>query len=94
MEKIYLENVDTPVDFAEVQNAPACFTIGQIDGNPLVLHLDKAAAADESTIGVERVSVPGFVRCGTMHMAVTYHCEYTKYDWDGDAPVVWIEFEE
>lgn len=94
MEKIYLADVDTPHNLAAVRNSPSIFTIGEIDGLPLVLHLDKSRAVDASTIGMERVSVPGHVRCGRMHLSVTYRCEYFKYDWDGDDPVVWIEFEE
>ena len=94
MEKIYLADVATPNCFADVRNSPACIQIGVVDGKPLVLHLDKAAATDESTVGMERVSVPGIVRCGTMHMKVRYWCESYRYDWDGDEPVMWIEFEE
>lgn len=94
MEKIYLENVDTPVSFDAVQDSPACIQIGVVEGKPLVLHLDKEQAVDESTIGMEIVSVPGIVRCGDLHMRVLYRCESNKYDWDGDLPVAWIEFEE
>lgn len=94
MEKMYLVNVDTPECYADLRESPSCFTIGEIDGVPLVLHLNKAAAADESTVGMERVSIPGIVRCGDLHMRVLYRCESFKYDWDNDAPVAWIEFED
>ena len=94
MGKMYLTNVDTPESFADVKDSPACFTLGEIDGVTIVLHLDKEQAADTSTVGMERISIPGRVRCGTLHMAVTYHCESAKYDWDGDSTMAWIEFEE